>query len=211
MFLVRNELYSAVIGDVLDENGFRAQFLPREIRSLQDGQMLVGRAMPVLEADVFDLKTPYGLIFDALDSLKPGEIYLASGASQDYALWGELMTTTAVAVGAVGAVIDGCIRDTRRVKAFNNFPVFCSGFYGQDQKGRGRAIDYRVSIRVGQANIEPGDMIVGDDDGVLVVPHKVEVEIIEQALAKARAEGLIRKELEAGLPSATAFKKYGIM
>jgi regulator of RNase E activity RraA len=210
MNLIRTELYTAVVGDILDTHGYHHQFLPPNIQPLQPDMVLVGRAMPVLEADVFDQKDPYGLMFEALDDLKPGEIYVAAGGSPRYALWGELMSTAARARGATGALLDGYVRDTKGILELA-YPVFCIGRYAQDQKGRGRAIDYRVEVQIGGVPIRPGDMIVGDIDGALVVPRQVEADVFSEALEKARAEQVIQKELAQGMLASVAFKKYGIM
>jgi regulator of RNase E activity RraA len=210
MALIGAELYTAVVGDVLDDHGYTNQFLPPEIQPLAPDMMLVGRAMPVLEANVFDSKDPYGLMFAALDDLKPGEIYVASGASARYAMWGELMSTAARARGATGALLNGYARDTQGILEMQ-FPVFCVGRYAQDQKGRGRVIDYRVEVEIGGVRIQPGDMIIGDIDGVVVVPRPVEADIFSAALEKARAEKVIKVELEQGMLASAAFKKYGIL
>ena len=210
MALIQTELYTAVIGDILDGHDYTHQFLPPEIQPLAPDMLLVGRAMPVLEANVFDSKDPYGLMFAALDDLKPGEIYVASGASARYAMWGELMSTAARARGATGALLNGYIRDTKGILEMQ-FPVFCVGRYAQDQKGRGRVIDYRVEVEIGEVRIQSGDMVIGDIDGVVVVPRPVEVEIFNAALEKARAEKVIKTELEQGMLAAVAFKKYGIL
>jgi regulator of RNase E activity RraA len=210
MALIRAELYTAVIGDILDEHGYPNQFLPPEIQPLAPQMLLVGRAMPVLEANVFDTKDPYGLMFAALDDLKPSEIYVASGASARYAMWGELMSTAARARGATGALINGYIRDTQGILEMQ-FPVFCLGRYAQDQKGRGRVIDYRVEVEIGGVRLRPGDIVIGDIDGVVVVPRAAEAEIFSAALEKARAEKIIKTELEQGMLATEAFKKYGIL
>jgi len=210
MALIRAELYTAVIGDILDSHGYLRQFLPPEVQPLQPDMMLVGRAMPVLEANVYDTKDAYGLMFAALDDIKPGEIYVAAGASAYYAMWGELMSTAARARGGTGALLNGYIRDTKGILEMN-FPVFCTGRYAQDQKGRGRVIDYRVTVEVGGVPIEPGDMLIGDIDGVVVVPRRVEAEVLSQALEKARTEKVIKTDLEQGMLATEAFKKYGIL
>lgn len=210
MALLRAELYTAVIGDILDDHGYTNQFLPPEIQPLDPQMLLVGRAMPVLEANVFDTKDSYGLMFAALDDLKPGEIYVASGASARYAMWGELMSTAARARGATGALLNGYVRDTQGILAME-FPVFCVGRFAQDQKGRGRVIDYRVDVEIGGVRIQPGDMVIGDIDGVVVVPRAVEAEVFSASLEKARAEKVIKIELEKGMLAAEAFKKYGIL
>lgn len=210
MALIRAELFTAVIGDILDNHGYTNQFLPPELQPLAPDMLLVGRAMPVLEANVFDSKDPYGLLFAALDDLKRGEIYVASGASARYAMWGELMSTAARARGATGALLNGYVRDTKGILEME-FPVFCVGRFAQDQKGRGRVIDYRVAVEIGGVRIQPSDMLIGDIDGVVVVPQRIEAEIFSEALEKARAEKIIKLELEQGMLATDAFKKYGIL
>jgi regulator of RNase E activity RraA len=212
---VRERLFTAVIGDVMDAVGLTRQFLPPGIRALVPGTVIVGRAMPVLEADVHtDTSTraqPFGLMFEALDSLQAGEIYIATGGSPQYALWGGLMSTRARALGCNGAVLDGFHRDTREILALG-FPVFSAGSYAQDQRVRGRVIDYRCPI--GFANgcrVEPGDLIVGDIDGVLVVPRAQEQAIIASALNKVEGEERVRESIHAGKTTAEIFASTGIM
>src|SRR5438067_3003615 len=114
--LVRRELYTPVVGDILDDLGFSHQFLPQPIQPMREEMTLAGRAMPVLMIDVFGKqKKPFGLLTEALDQLKPGEIYLASGGEMRCAYWGEILTATAKKRGAVGAVINGFHRDTPKV------------------------------------------------------------------------------------------------
>jgi regulator of RNase E activity RraA len=208
--LVRNELSVAVIGDILDAHNYIHQFLPPNIRPLQPEIMLVGRAMPVLEADVYDNKKPFGLMFHALDDLKPGEIYLATGGTPNYSLWGELMSTAAIARGAVGAILNGFMRDTKAVLKMN-FPVFSMGSFAQDQRVRGRVIDYRCEVEIKRVRIRPGDILIGDIDGVVVVPAEIEKLIFAEALEKARTEKIIRVELEQGALATAVFEKYQIM
>lgn len=209
--LCTRELYTPVVGDILDDQGFAHQFLPQPIQPLREEMKLAGRAMPVLMIDVFGKqKKPFGLLTEALDQLQPGEIYLASGGEMRCAYWGEILTATAKRRGAVGAVINGFHRDTPKVLE-QNWPVFSRGRFAQDSAVRTQVIDYRCPIEIGQASVHPGDLIFGDLDGVVVIPKKVEAEIIERALAKARGEKLVRKEIESGMSSTAAFKKYGIL
>lgn len=205
------ELYTPVVGDILDDLGFTHQFLPQPIQSLREEMKLAGRAMPVLMIDVFGRqKKPFGLLTEALDQLQPGEIYLASGGDMRCAYWGEILTATAKKRGAVGAVINGFHRDTPKVLE-QNWPVFSRGRFAQDSAVRTQVVDYRCPIEAGQVKVHPGDLIFGDLDGVIVVPKEVEAEVIERALAKGRGEKLVRKEIEAGMSSTDAFKKYGIL
>lgn len=216
----RRELFSAVIGDVMDKLGFQRQFLPPQIVPLERSMIVCGRAMTVLEADCFDESVtgshnpvsarPFGLMMEALDDLQTDEVYICTGSSPSYALWGELMSVRATKCGAAGAVVDGYSRDTRGVLALG-FPTFSHGSYAQDQGPRGKVLDYRIPIQVGQVRVEPGDIVFGDLDGVCVVPQKAEREILDAAFEKARKEKVVRKALEQGMRAKDAFEKYGIL
>jgi 4-hydroxy-4-methyl-2-oxoglutarate aldolase len=209
--LIVRELYTPVVGDILDDLGFPHQFLPQPIQPLREEMKLAGRAMPVLMIDVFGKqKQPFGKLTEALDQLQPGEIYLASGGEMRCAYWGEILTATAKKRGAVGAVINGFHRDTPKVLE-QNWPVFSRGRFAQDSAVRTQVVDYRCPIEAGQVAVQPGELVFGDLDGVVVVPARVEAEVIERALAKARGEKLVRKEIEEGMSSTAAFKKYGIL
>ena len=213
--LIEKELYTAVIGDICDLEGKRKNFLSPDIRPL-DGPIsqrcMAGRAMTVLEVNTFfdkeDDPQPFGLMLEALDDLKKGEIYICAGAGS-FATIGELMCTAMIARGARGAVSDSFIRD-RGIKELD-FPVFSTGFYGQDQRGRGKVIDFRVDIEINGVKIQDGDLIVGDIDGVMVVLREMEEEIITKALEKARGEKIVQEEIRKGMLATTAFKTYGIM
>lgn len=209
--LILGALYSPVIGDVLDQLGRFHQFLPAGIRPIVPTMKLGGRAMPVLLADVFGpQQRPFGRLTEALDSLEPGEVYLARNPRTPCAAWGEILTATARARGAAGAVIDGFHRDTPRVLE-QQWPVFSRGSYGQDAGVRSTVVDYRVPIEVGQVSISPGDLLFGDVDGVVVIPRDVEDEVIERSLAKAAAENTVRQAIEAGMSSTEAFTTFGIL
>jgi regulator of RNase E activity RraA len=209
--LMRTLLYTPVVGDILDDLGLTRQFLPQPIQPLRDDLKLAGRAMPVLMIDVYGKQNqPFGKLTEALDQLQPGEIYLASGGEMRCAYWGEILTATAKKRGAAGAVINGFHRDTPKVLE-QNWPVFSRGRFAQDSAVRTQVIDYRCAIEVGRVRVESGDLVFGDLDGVVVVPRKVESEVIEKALAKARGEKLVRKEIEGGMSSTEAFRKFGIL
>lgn len=218
--LAKRELFTALVGDVMDKVGLHHQFLPQPIKPLRDDMVVIGRAMPVLEADVFGetiehsanplMTRPFGLMFEALDDLKPHEVYVCAGASLNYALWGGLMSTRAIHLRAAGAVLDGYSRDTPEILRLS-FPTFSRGSYAQDQGPRGKVIDFRVVVEIGQVRITPGDIIYGDLDGVLLVPHAAEVEAFTTALEKARGEQRVRNAIEAGMSAAEAFKIFGIM
>ncbi len=209
--LIQKELYTPVVGDILDQKKKYHQFLPQPIQPLREEMILLGRAMPVLMIDVYGIqKKPFGLLTEALDQVKPSEIYLASGGDMRCAYWGELLTATARTLGAAGAVINGFVRDTPKVLE-QNWPVFCRGRFAQDSSVRTQVVDYRVPIEVGGVWVNPGDLVFGDLDGVLIIPRELETEVIELALAKARGEKVVRKAIENGMSSTDAFKKFGIL
>jgi regulator of RNase E activity RraA len=216
--IIRQRLFTAVIGDVMDAAGLTRQFLPPEIRALQPDTGLVGRAMTVLEADIAtnaaanaDPSDAFGLMFRALDDLKPGEVYICTGASPRYALWGGLMSTRAARLGAVGAVLDGYHRDTREILSLG-FPVFSAGAYAQDQRLRGRVVDFRTPITFPNGcRVAPGDVIVGDIDGVLAIPAGHLADIVTAALAKVDGEESVRRMIIEGTKTEDAFNQTGIM
>lgn len=209
--MMKKSLYTPVVGDILDAMGRYHQFLPQEIRPLQDGMKLAGRAMTVLMADVYgEQKKPFGLLTQALDQLEDNEIYIASGGSRRCAYWGELLTATAKTRKAAGAVLNGWHRDTPQILA-QDWPVFSTGCYAQDSSVRTQVIDFRCTIEIGQATVRPGDIVFGDIDGVLVIPSEIETEVIGKALEKAAGEKLVRSAIENGMSSTRAFQTYGIL
>jgi regulator of RNase E activity RraA len=218
--LAKQELFTSVVGDVMDKLKLLHQFLPPQIRPLDPEYVVIGRAMPVLSGDVFEEKVhasankmmekPFGLMLEALDDLKPNEIYVNTGSSPRNAMWGEMMTTRARVLGAAGAIVNGYARDTRALLEMG-FPVFAFGSYGQDSGPRYKVYDYRVPIEIGQARIEPGDILFGDVDGICVIPVSAEAEVFSLALEKARGEKLVKKDLEQGVSAVSAFARHGIM
>jgi regulator of RNase E activity RraA len=218
--IAKRELFTALVGDILDKLGFLHQFLPQDIKPLNPEMVVIGRAMPVLEMDCFEeiyehshnplMAKPFGLMFEALDDLNEGEVYICTGASFNYALWGGLMSTRAMTLKSAGAVVNGFTRDTKEILNLG-FPTFSKGTYAQDQGPRGKVVDYRISIEWDKIRINPGDIIFGDRDGVLVVPRQLEEEAFIGALEKARGEKLVLEALQNGMSSVDAFNKYGIM
>jgi regulator of RNase E activity RraA len=197
---IKGELFTAVVGDVMDSMGLTNQFLPPRIKPLNEEMIVIGRALPVLENDVNVLDNdPFGLLFDALDDLKKGEVYLASGS------------TRAMRLESGGAILNGYHRDTQEIRELR-FPVFSWGSYAQDQQGRGKVMDFRC--RIGFSNglvVNPGDIVFGDIDGVVVIPKDYEVEVVEAGLEKVSGENKVRIAIEGGMSSKAAFKKYGVM
>jgi len=209
--LMREHLYTPVVGDILDMLGCYHQFLPQPIQPIRESDRLAGRAMPVRVMDVHGpQREPFGKLTQSLDQLEPGEIYVAGGGAMRCAYWGEILTATARMRGALGAVVDGFHRDTPQVLS-QNWPVFSRGRFAQDSSVRMAVAEYRCPIEISSVWIEPGDLIFGDLDGVLVIPRRHEEEVIGRALEKARGEKSVRREIENGMSSTEAFRKYGIL
>jgi len=217
--IIKKELFTALVGDIMDGLGFTQQFLPPQIKPLKPEMVLVGRAMTVLEADCCSTRIvsnnneekPFGLMLEALDDLREDEVYICSGGSPAYARWGELMTIRAKYLKAAGAVMDGYSRDTKQVLSLD-FPVFSWGNYAKDQGVRGRVIDYRCPIEFpNRVRIKPRDIIIGDIDGVVAIPGSIEEEVIEKALEKRRRENKVAMALNKGMSTQEAFINFGVM
>jgi regulator of RNase E activity RraA len=218
--LAEKELFTCVVGDVLDKQNLVHQYLPPEIRPLSPQMIMIGRAMPVLAGDTFQVASensanplsvkPFGLMLEALDDLRPNEIYVSTGSSPRNALWGELMSVRALKCGARGAVLNGYVRDTRKILSLG-YPTFSFGSYGQDSAPRYKVHDFRIPIEIGCVSVRPGDILFGDIDGVVVIPAEVETETFSLALEKVRGERTVRTALEEGMSAVDAFRKHGIM
>jgi regulator of RNase E activity RraA len=218
--IVRKELFTAVVGDVMDKMGLFHQFLSPAIKPIREEMVVIGRTMTVLQMDCFEetrpdnpniaLQQPFGLMFQALDDLKPNEVYVSSGGQVPQASWGELLSTRALKLGAVGTVTTGYHRDTRGILELD-FPTFSIGAYAADRGSRGKIIDYRCRLDIDGVIVNDGDIIFGDVDGVCVIPKEAEVEAFTLALDKARGEKLVREAIENGMSATDAYAKFGIM
>ena len=211
---LRAHLTTALLSDVLDSLGHRAQALPPRIRPLDEASVMVGRARTALFMDVYDVtpgENPYELEIALIDNLKPDEIPVFScGGTGRIAPWGELLTTASLARGAAGALMDGLVRDIRAIRA-TGFPVFHGGIGPLDSKGRGKIVALDVPVECAGVRVCPGDLIFGDADGAIVVPRTVEAQAIAAAFEKLAGERSTLADLQAGLPLGQVYAKYGIL
>lgn len=217
--LVKQKLFVALVGDTLDKLGYQHQFLAPGLKPVENKMVIIGRAMPVLEADFFAdsaeghasiTSIPFGLMFRALDDLKKNEVYICAGSSPRYALWGGLMSTRAMQCGAAGAVVHGFHRDSNEIERLG-FPVASFGSYAQDQGVRGKVLDWRIPIEVDGIRVRNGDVIFGDRDGVLVIPAAVVDDAFAGAFEKAKGENKVLTALQNGMSTVDAFETFGIM
>jgi 4-hydroxy-4-methyl-2-oxoglutarate aldolase len=211
---IRERLFTAVLSDCLDQVGFNRQALPSRIRPLDDAGVMVGRARTAAFMEVYAHtpgENPYALEIALIDSLQPGEIPVFSCSNPDrIAPWGELLSTAAKVRGAAGALMDGCVRDTKAIRAMA-FPVFHGGIAPLDTKGRGKIMAVDVPIECAGVSVRPGDLIFGDSDGVVVIPQQVEAEVLRLAFAKVAGERNSLRDLQAGHPLGEVFARYGIL
>lgn len=208
--MMKDKLYTPVVGDILDQMGYSHQFLPPYIKPLKENMRIAGKACTILECDVFEAQEkPFGLLTEALDQLEENEVYIATGAHNS-ALWGELLTAAAKVRGAAGAVLDGYTRDTPQVLS-QEFPVFAQDRWGQDSSIRTNVINFRCTIEIGKVIIHDGDFVFADMDGVLVIPKEIAEECLEKAIVKAAGEKQVRKAIEEGMSATEAFKAFGIL
>ena len=210
--LTASWLLSAILGLTLALSGCgKTKPAPgkgEEVGNDLSGLLPCGGEGPGRVNDLFN--RPFGLMLQALDDLQKNEVYICTGASPEYALWGELMSTCARNRGAAGAVVDGYARDTRGILELG-FPVFAYGRYARDQRPRGKVIDFRCTIRMGAVTVKPGDIVFGDLDGVCVVPRDIEKEVIEAAWKKAHGEKRVFEAIKQGMGAQEAWDTFGIL
>ncbi len=210
---LRRHVRVAAVCDVLDQLGFRDRAMHQRLRPLDDQNCsIAGRARTIrwMEVDYVG-DDPYGLEIEAMDTLHAGDVVVHStDASGSNAPWGELMTTAAKQRGCVGCICDSNIRDCLQIKAMG-FPVFCTGIRPLDSKGRGRVMAYDVPVRCGDVLVEPHDLIFADFDGIVVIPQRLEVEVLRAAEEKLHAESKSRAELMQGRTLREVYDKYQVL
>jgi regulator of RNase E activity RraA len=210
--LLEEKLTSSVLSDVLDGFGFRNQAMLADIRPLDPGMKLVGRAATMLMMDQYEpSKDTFGLQMKTIDNLKKDEVLVVcSNESNRAALWGELLSTAARARGARGTVVDGPARDIKQIKEMG-YPTFAKCIRPISSKGRIIAMENNCPIMVGGITVNPGDIVFGDIDGIINIPYKVAEETISEALDVVERENKTREELRNGESLINVFKKYGTL
>ena len=205
-------LYTAVVSDSMDQLGVRNQAMREHLRPLYAGCKVAGWARTIACSDVYHIsEDPYGIEIEAVDSLLPGEVAgVGTQSSVRNAPWGELLSTAARARGARGAIVDGLVRDVRKIEELG-FPVFAAGIKPVDSMGRGMVTAYNVPVECGEVLVHPGDFVFADFDGVVVVPQAIVKEVLELASDKVRRENSSRAELMQGAYLRDVFAKYGVL
>ncbi len=209
---LRTCLTAAVVCDALDAEGYPSQSPRVALRPLTVPGVLVGRCRTTLWADMAHPDPrPYELELRAVDGCRPDDVLVcAAGGSFRSGVWGELLSTAARNRGCAGVVVDGAVRDVVRMRGMG-FPVFARGTAVYDSKDRQRVIDLDVPVMVDGVAFAPGDLVVADEDGVVVVPAKAEAAVVRRAWEKVHAESEVRGAIAAGMSAVEAFAKYGVL
>lgn len=210
--LIREHLYSAVVCDALDAVGLPNQSPATAFQHLTVKRLLAGRCRTTLWADMFHSDpSPYELELQAVDSCQPDDILIAAaGGSMRSGIWGELLTTAVRNGGCVGAIIDGAARDVAKIRDMD-FPVLACGTCLYDSKDRQRVIDRDVPVQIGGVVFSPGDLVIADEDGVVVVPQAVEESVLKLAWEKVYAENEVRDAIRNGMKAVDAYARFGVL
>ncbi len=209
---IRQHLFSAVVCDALDSIGLPHQSPRIPLRPMTTDGILVGRCKTTLWGEMFHVDpNPYELELKAVDSLKSDDVLIAAaGGSVRSGIWGELLSTAASHRGCKGAIVDGAVRDLKQMQSME-FPVWARDVSLYDSKDRNRVVDIDVPVEMNGVIFSPGDLVIADVDGVVVVPQKVEKEVIALAWKKIHDENEFRDSIKKGMSATEAFKKHGVL
>ena len=210
--MMRERLTAALVSDALDQHGYRHQSPNLALAPLTDVDLLIGRAKTTLWADMaHEDPRPYELELRAVDATRPDDVIVCAAAgSMRAAVWGDLLSTAAHHRGAAGVVVDGAVRDVAKMAALG-FPCFARGTRVSDSLHRQRVVDYDVRVELGGVICNPGDLIVADRDGIVIVPREAEQDAIRDAWHKATTENQILEDLRRGMSATEAFQKHGTL
>ncbi|QDT29494.1 RraA family protein [Gimesia panareensis] len=210
--MMRESLYSAIVCDALDSIGLTNQSPRKELFPMTVEDVVVGRCKTSLWADMYHVDpSPYELELKGVDSINADEIFIAAASgSMRSGIWGELLSTAVKHRGCTGAIIDGAVRDVRQMREMS-FPVWAVGTSPYDSKDRQRIIDLDIPVEIGGVTFSPGDLVIADVDGIVVVPQEVEDKVIRLAWQKVHEENTFRDSIKAGMSATEAFAKYGIL
>jgi regulator of RNase E activity RraA len=206
-------LRSALVSDCLDQVGVRSNALASRIRPLSPGLRFAGRAVTVqlvaVEGVPDDRSLWYRGELQTIDALRSGDVLMTSTLT-DGPFFGELLATAAIARRAAGVVVDGATRDVAQIRALG-LPVFVASVNPLDSLGRLDVESANLPIDCGGVRVEPGDLVIGDDDGVVVVPKGIADEVIESAEEKSSGEDVVRDVLATGASVWDTFQQYGVI
>jgi regulator of RNase E activity RraA len=206
-------IYTAALADIMDTRGLHDRTLPPSIRPLDGGSRLAGPAFTVKGAPAANLdEAAYDRalrkVLEMLGAVPEGHVAVYACDQDVSAHLGELSVTSLKARGVAGCVLEGGCRDVRFVLE-EGFPVFCRFVTPEDSTWRWELEATQVPITIGSVLVEPGDWVVGDEDGVVVVPSAIAEDVLREAEEKARTESEIRAAVRDGMPPLDAYERFG--
>lgn len=211
--LVDPRVRTAMVSDALDTIGIRENAMDTSIHPLVSGMRAVGIAATIEFSpdESFDIQNPYGDAIDFLDTLRTGEIVvIATGALSSSAFWGELFSAAAKGRGATGVVCDGPLRDVEAIKSLP-FAAFGASSRPIDYKGRMRISSTRQVVICTGVEVHPGDAVIADSDGVVVVPRRHIEPVFAAANERAQSEKKVLKDLLEGKSVRQVWDAYGVL
>jgi 4-hydroxy-4-methyl-2-oxoglutarate aldolase len=198
------KLSTPTVSDAMDKLGVDGTCLG--IAPLDFGFRLVGRAFTVKYVPAGVNK---GTVGDYIDDINPGEVVvLDNGGRMEATVWGDILTTVADRRGIAGTVIHGVCRDVSKSLELN-YPIFSCGNYMRTGKDRVQVEAMNVPVSLGSVRVEPGDLLIGDADGIVVVPKELEQKILEISMEIEEKENKIRDEVQKGIRLDEARKQLG--
>jgi len=202
-------LFTGAVNDVLREMNLLYQTLPADIKPLRDEMKVCGIAFTIKGSKSLKLEGEMEFRAKMLEALHDHSFVVWDTTGDDEsAQWGEVMTAAAIKRGCRGVAVDGGVRDTMKVLE-QKFPVFCKYRTPNGMLGRFRITDYQIPIRIGNVDINPGDVVFGDIDGVIIIPRKLSYEVLLRAEKIKENEKEIKKWVSDGLPPIEVVKRGG--
>ncbi|MFD6416271.1 RraA family protein [Streptomyces sp. NPDC060194] len=200
---------TAAVNDVLRARGLTCQVLPHAIAPVRDDMRLAGVAFTIRGARSARLEDEMEERAAMLEQIPEHSICVwDTSGDEESAQWGEVMTMAAQRRGCRGAVVDGGVRDTEKVLGLG-FPVFARYRTSNGMLGRFRMTGWQVGITLGGVAVAPGDLLVGDLDGVIVVPRALAEETLVAAEGVERAEVGIKQMVASGLDPREVVRRGG--
>ncbi len=203
------KLYTGAVNDVLRELCLPCQALPPQIAPLRDESVVCGPAFTVKAVRDPTLGGELGVRVKMLDDLRPGHVVVWNANGEDLAShWGGVMTRASVKRGCRGAIIDGGIRDTRDILD-QRFPIWYRYRTSTGALSHTKIVGYQTPVYVGDVIVKPGDIVLADIDGALVIPRKIAVAVLERAERIEQNEGEIKQWVDAGLSAGEIHDRGG--
>jgi 4-hydroxy-4-methyl-2-oxoglutarate aldolase len=209
---IHDQLFTGVISDILDSLGQHGQVADLDLIQVVPGTRVVGRAQTARAIRVNEPPVePYKHLLAAIDATGPGRVLVvAADPSSSSSLFGGLLASAMRASGGEGVVVDGYARDTQEIRKIG-MPTLVRGFRPLDSYGRDEVVEISEPVTIGGVLVRQGDLVFGDDDGLVFVPSAIEAEVVDKAFAKLATERQMHEALDGGMSVAEAFDTFEVL